>query len=77
MNQKLAMQDLRQQVADYETMIKDYSSRYSEELGEAAVTHNLNRMRIKQLEADVKQLNDELEFAKIQVREFIYYFYIL
>ena len=75
---QVAIQDLRQQVADYETMIEDYSARYSRELGEAAEMHNVQQRKIErlesqidqlqQLQAQVDQLQGELEVAKVQVR---------
>ena len=79
MAKKVAIQDLKQQVADYETMIEDYSARYSRELGETAEMHNVQQRKVEQLEsrtvqlqAQVDQLKGELEVAKVQVRGSVY-----
>ena len=82
LTQKVVVQDLRKQVTDYETMIRDYSARYSKELGEAAIAQNEQQMRIEQLQSQVKQLQhfqsqtnqlqQELELVRIQVRESAY-----
>ena len=76
---QVVVQDLRQQVADYETMIQDYCARYCKELGEAAEMQNVQQRKIERLEsqidqlqqlrAQVDQLQGELELAKVQVRE--------
>ena len=73
---QVTIQDLRQQIADYETMIRDYCARYCRELGEAAEMHNVQHRKIEQLEsqidqlrAQVDQLQGNLEAAKLQVRK--------
>ena len=73
---QVVVQDLRQQIADYETMIGDYCAKYSKELGETAEMHNVQQKKIErlesrtlQLQAQVDQLKGELGIAKVQVRE--------
>ena len=73
---QVVVQDLRQQVADYESVIQDYRVRYCREMGEAAEMHNMKQRKVEQLEsqtdqlrAQVDQLQGELEIAKLQVRD--------
>ena len=76
---QVAIQDLRQQVAKYESMIRGYCVKSCKELSDAAEMQNVKQRKVERLESQtdqlrtqVDQLQGELEAAKFQVRESVY-----